>query len=109
MTIKLHDPVLEYCVLRKNGNEPDVLLNGEALTVIPGDTLKFLGAQTNAPDNDLTQFKLTDSSGKLISVLNEEHRIKSKFANSNLNVLVLRASTVMGTVQIRVNRDSKGK
>lgn len=109
MTIKLHDPVLEYCVLRKNGNEPDVLLNGEALTVIPGDTLKFLGAQTNAPDNDLTQFKLTDSSGKLISILSEEHRIKSKFANTNLNVLVLRASTVMGTVQIKVDRDSKGK
>ena len=63
MTVRLVTPKLDYVVVRRNEEHPEVLQTGEDWQLKRGDRMTILGSHSNAPDNYGLRYLLLDSAG----------------------------------------------
>jgi len=104
MAIRLLAPKLECLVIRKNGERPVVLQQGERWSVNAGDRLTILGALSSAPDE-------TGMSYLLIGPENQRQQLEGgSFVVSsatdggqrNYTLMVMRGVVTIGSVQLSV-------
>ena len=96
MTIRIHQPRLDYVVVRRNGGPRLCLQGGETFQVRPGDQVQVLDLKTNVPANRGVQIK---AEGK---VLPEEHPgailAFKTLERRPLALVVTRAGVIMGKI-----------
>ena len=101
MTIHLLKPKLDYVVVRRNEEHPQVLQTGEAWQLSRGDRLTILGSHSNAPDDYGLRYLLLDSTGVQIEL--KENSFVAPVARrrgDRLTLAVMRGSVTMGSVRL---------